>query len=1017
MRMKKKTKGLLQTYRRYTIIPAIIIGAVLGLTVLMAVLYTVTSSLTFLFVFIGIAVLALIGYILFYRHMNVRLTETFYHQLYETTYENLNKIKNNDTNLSSYGESTIKEIQALSEITADVKTKLDSAFLVVKNLGYENIALEYVDGQTDLVTYDSFEKNLQNIILVSQAYRNIIIDVFFDLPADAALTDTDRQRLLDLYRGVFKEHENVLFMFREGEPSMLIYVPDIDSFKEIEEKLNYAVTSSSVFARDAIGIRDIMARFAIVAYPYSSEEMLLGDLKFAKSKNLPYNLYLPTRFKANQDTKLLLNSSMTLNYSSKILDVLSKLDYSSTDNDQNKVLLQSVFESIVNFLNYDEAGIVTYDKKNEEYYSYVATKRSTIFKNRVVRSDFAETLGAYIDADSVYYFSTQKHANMGLQQMLGLYGIQSGIYYVVRNFENNGVTAIIYIFNRNKDMALNSYLREIFLMIALRIENYFEKRDVADYADAKDTENQSILALTSMCVYHVDDENRVTYLSKGFNRLFPKAQLGEKCHKALYGLERRCSNCPMVTMEKMYFERKGEKYETSLVLKDRKDKDNTIIVRRVYEHENFGDLFQDDFLIYSFKSFVTAIQNEYLAAGRGYTLILSIDNYNEIVAKLGAEGYSYLIRDYLRNVKNKLGIEDVYFYNASAIAIHFPYIGHKDLITKIEDIYPLSKADYYKGGDFAILNISYLPIGYPRGYASAEDYLKHISDFCHNPAVIKNRDFIYFSDMSIIRSASKREFMLSVLESEFSGHNSTSMNLQPIVHAKTGHIYGAEILLRIADAHRNVFFNAMEISRIAEEEQKTGMITESIINFIGTMYKEYGNNVFKINKFNRIAINIDQTYLGDDEIVQKLITLCEENALPKNFISLEIPEDLIPQNKEKIKGLAKTLSKYDIMFSCDRYTGQYTNSNELAELGFNELKIARDIILQIDKDTAKLHQVEYIIDMAKNNKVRLAAVGVENEQQLTLLRELDEDIMVQGYYLYKPLTRADLITALISYKA
>ena len=183
------------------------------------------------------------------------------------------------------------------------------------------------------------------------------------------------------------------------------------------------------------------------------------------------------------------------------------------------------------------------------------------------------------------------------------------------------------------------------------------------------------------------------------------------------------------------------------------------------------------------------------------------------------------------------------------------------------------------------------------------------------------------------------------------------------------------------------------------------------------MYKEYGNNIFKINKFNRIAINIDHTYLDNEELLTKLISLCEENHLPAGFISLEIPEEMIPENKEKIKKLATTLSKYKIMFSCDRYLGQYVSIDELAFLGFKEAKIARDIILKIDTDQLKYDSLKEIASQAKKNGIGLAAVGVENAQQLKLLRDLDEEMMVQGYYLYKPLTRADLITALISYKS
>ena len=131
---------------------------------------------------------------------------------------------------------------------------------------------------------------------------------------------------------------------------------------------------------------------------------------------------------------------------------------------------------------------------------------------------------------------------------------------------------------------------------------------------------------------------------------------------------------------------------------------------------------------------------------------------------------------------------------------------------------------------------------------------------------------------------------------------------------------------------------------------------------------------------------------------------------------MEIPEDVIPNYKSQIKSLADELSKYKIMFSCDRYMGQYVNIEELHNLGFKEVKVARDIILTIDKDPVKYEAMKSIVDMSKKYNINVAAVGVENEQQLKMLKGLDDEMMVQGYYLYKPLTRSDLIAALISYE-
>ena len=1013
--MANKKKDLLQSYKRFMFIPAILIVSALVLTIILLSIYAYSKIMAFIIVFDVVAAIAVVLYIFFYIRILKKIKTTYYQQLFETTFININKIKNNDANLLSYGESDLREIQMLDKATSDIRTQLEASYLILKSPDYSSINLEYVDEEKSLITYKSFRENIANIIFVSQSFKNVILEVFFNLPSGMQIPDDDKERLLSLYRQTFAEHEKTLFMFAEDNRSLIIYIPVIDSFGEIREKLNHVVTSSSIMVRDERGIKNILAKYALVAYPYSNEEMILGDLRYAKQQDKPYNLFLPKRVKSNIGSKLLMNTSMNLNYTSKIIDELSALDYSATNNEKNDALLKEIFESLSNFLDIDEAGIIAYNDSMDKYYSYISNSRSSLFNKHEIGKDFVEYLARAVDDDNIYYFSKRKHASISIQPLLGLYGIQSGIYYAIKNLEENKVIALIYLFNRDRDMSLTTYLRETIFVVSLRIENYFEKREIADYADAKETENENILALSNLFVYHIDDDYNLTYLSKGAKKTFSKMPLGDKCYHAFFGLDKRCRDCPYATKKKKYFEYKGEQYETSLTLSDRKDDDRVLVIKHIEENQTVGDLYQEDFLTYSYKALVSTIKNEYAANSRGYVVLLTIDNYVEIIKKIGSEGYNYLIRDYVRNLKNKLAIEDIYYYNPSTLAIHLPTVGHKDVITKIESIYPLSKEQYYDNDDFCKLNISYLSIGYPRGYALAEDFLKHMSDFYHS-GYIKNRDYIYFSDFSIERSASKREFMVATLEKEFSGHNSTSMNLQPIVRAKDGHILGAEILLRIADAHRNVFFNAQEISRIAEQEKKTGLITESIINFIGTMYKEYGNNIFKINKFNRIAINIDQTYLDDEELITKLISLCEENNLPNGFISLEIPEDLVPNNKEKIKLFASQLAKYKILFSCDRYIGQYVDIEELSYLGFNEVKIARDIILKIDTDQVKYNSLKAIVEGGKKNNVALAAVGVENEAQLKLLRELDDEMLVQGYYLYKPLTRADLITALISYE-
>ena len=1015
MKDKKKTRSLIESYTFYTRIPAIILTVTIGITFALVALEFFFHHAAILVSIAAVVFLAFILYILYFMFIRNKLKVTFYDKIYSVTLDNIEKIRNNDTNLSSYGESDIKEIKVLDSATSDIAKKLNSSYLIVREPEYDKLNLDYINKEKDLITFKSFKENLSNIIFVSQSFRNVLIEVFYELPADEKISDEDKARILDLYRETFSDHDGVLYMFAEDEKSLLIYVPVIDSFTEIKEKLGYAVADSSVTIRDDRGIRHIIAKYAVVAYPYSNEEMMLGDLRAAKRQGEPYILFLPQRARENINKNLMLNSTMNVNYTSKILVELNKIDYSVRDNEKNKTLLANIFNAITDFLDIDEGGVVAFDRTNSAYYSYASSRRSTLFKQDVSK-DLIEALADAVDDDNSYYFSTKRHASGSIKRVLDMYGINSGTYFVVRSIDSKEITALVYMFNREKELKLNTYLREMFYVISIRIENYFDKREIADFAQTKMLENDSILALSHLFSYHIDDEYRLTEVSKSMKNKFPNIKLGETCHKFFFGNEKPCKDCPLKTNQKKYFEDRGTKFESSLVLSNRIDKDHIILTKQLNNLDEIGDLFHPDLLVYSYRILVDLIKNAYAASARGYLVLLSIDNYEQIVATKGSEGYSYYMREYIRTIKNRLNTNEIYVFNPTTLAIHLPYEGHANTINKIESIYRLSKGNFYATEAFKELKVTYLPIGYPRGYANPENFLMHVSEFYENPAFERNKDFIYFADYSISRSANKREFLVSVLENEFSGHNSTSMHLQPIVTVKDGHIFGAEILLRIEDTHRNTTINALEISRIAQEEGKTQLVTESIINFIGDMYREYGKSVFKINKFNRIAINIDQTYFGDDKLIEELAKFCSENHLPKGFISMEIPEDVIPNNKDKIRHLAGELGKYEIMFSCDRYMGQYVDIEELANLGFKEVKVALKIITAIDKDPVKLEAVRTMVNLSKEFGVNVAAVGVENAEQAKLLKSLDENIVAQGYYYYKDLSRSDFINALISYE-
>ena len=101
----------------------------------------------------------------------------------------------------------------------------------------------------------------------------------------------------------------------------------------------------------------------------------------------------------------------------------------------------------------------------------------------------------------------------------------------------------------------------------------------------------------------------------------------------------------------MFGEIDGNKYEVSLALNDRNSKKQVrMVVHNLYGEQTF-DRFDKDLLIASFPSLAIALRNLYSINSRGYLLVLRIDNFQDLLDKLGSEKYLFLLRQFIGAIK------------------------------------------------------------------------------------------------------------------------------------------------------------------------------------------------------------------------------------------------------------------------------------------------------------------------------------------------------------------------------
>ena len=1010
MNNNNQKRSMTRFFRLMTLFPFVFFIVLLVGVGVFAGVYVATSNALFLYFLIGYAVAMLIIYLTIVYSLSRRFNMIFVRGLYSITLYNLRNITDNENALIDYPNNTYDEFISLNEQVNSLKTELDTSTLIAGNSDFSRINLDYIDVDRNVITLRSFRANLESIIFASQNYRNVLVELYYDLNEDT-LDATDMEYLITLLHKNFGDYDQLLIMVNENHKSLFMYFPRIDSLSKIREQLESTLKSATINKRTPEGITNLIAHFALVCYPYSDVKELFPDLAYAKRQEDIVNIYLPNRMVAMRDNKILKNS-MNLNTMSKLLSPLLNLNLSLENNQKNRMEVEKALRGIRTYFDIDYVGIISYDEIRHSYYfSYQNQNKEVpqLSRDSYIEKEFVYAMNSAKDENNSYFFSHRSHANSALGRHLDRVGLESGLFYVLN--DGDLTVGAIYFFNKNKQLHFDSYIQEALVVLCDKISAILlgERRD--EEVNNSYQEIDSLLKLSEIATYRVkQDDYSLLRASSTMGTLFPKIKLGEKCYKALYGLDKPCPDCPLLTGNKKVSQLAKSHYETSLVLANRKATYRVMTLRNIGKTEG-EQRYNPDLLINSYGSLVEALTNCYAINGKGYLLLLRIDNLADLIEKNGPEGYLSMVREFVTKLKKKHNyLENIYFFNNQTLALLFTEYGQIDVINECEDIFELSQNKDVKEETDYVLNVTYLPIGYPRAFPDAQSVLKQAEQFANRGKYEVNRNYIYFDDSSYQRSASKDEFMLSVIDSTFSNKTFTVL-LQPMVD-RHKRIYGAELLLRIADDYRNIVFRTDELVKVAAEHNKIGIISHALLDYIGALYQQYSTSVFNLLGFQRLSLNTDYSFFTDENFYRDTEAFIANFKLPKNFLTFEIPESDIAGHVAEFKEIAKQLNSLHIVLVCDQYTGRSISLETLKNIGFNEVKIARGFVNHIDSDKARLNDVRNLLGHMKDLGLKASIVGVENIDQYLLLKEIDDSILMQGFYFHRPLEKQALIEAI-----
>jgi predicted signal transduction protein with EAL and GGDEF domain len=292
------------------------------------------------------------------------------------------------------------------------------------------------------------------------------------------------------------------------------------------------------------------------------------------------------------------------------------------------------------------------------------------------------------------------------------------------------------------------------------------------------------------------------------------------------------------------------------------------------------------------------------------------------------------------------------------------------------------------------------------GDGSDPDILLKSADIALYEAKSDGRNrFRYFKpEMNAMMQARReleRDLRMAISANEF------ELYFQPLVSLKEGRITGFEALLRWNSPTRGLVSPA-DFVPIAEEVGLIIQIGEWVLHAACREAATWPEPL-------KVAVNISTTQFSGDNLVETVAHALEESGLESARLELEITESVMIQDFDSALSLLHRIKKLGVSISMDDFGTGYSSLGHMRSFPFDKIKIDQSFVREIGKKVESTAIIRAVTGMCDSLGITVTAEGVENLQQLELLRA-ERCTEIQGYLVSKPRRAQDIPSLICNFK-
>lgn len=264
----------------------------------------------------------------------------------------------------------------------------------------------------------------------------------------------------------------------------------------------------------------------------------------------------------------------------------------------------------------------------------------------------------------------------------------------------------------------------------------------------------------------------------------------------------------------------------------------------------------------------------------------------------------------------------------------------------------------------------------------------------------RDHKLMFFNDLVQINGDVDLDLMKIIHQSVLNQCDGFYVEYQPVVHAQTGEIVGAEALVRWKKEPYGIVPPGMFIDWL-----ESNPCMYDLGNFV---LKQALTDAVEFRKSNPdffINVNMSAKQLERKTFCGVVMALLKETGFPAGQLCLELTERCRSMPVSVMEEKLLYLKQHGVRLAMDDYGTGSASSSVLLQTPMDEIKIDMSFIRGITDNQTKQALVRSMVDFANKADLKSCLEGVEDEKLQNYLRSFGAT-WFQGYYYSRPVQAA-----------